>query len=335
MITNTEKFTKILPKYFKTKNYASFVRQLNMYSFRKVKSKAGLHEFRHEKFNRHRPDDLKAIKRKINDFGDAADNFTGESKALMAEYNRLKRNHSELEESLKTLVGQNRKLIEANKDLVCQMYYSKADNELRTRKLLFLFFVVMRSNTPELSALIHQTFVQAGILAENEKFPSFFSFKAASEHLKKISYKLTYNIDKNHTFLDKLMDTFINYLRNLDPDNPSFQIKWDDILRLGPDEQLTTGAPALTQRDGHAHGAPQPDRLADLQQKSDFDRGSILDIRSENFNDLDCFGNNDQNLSSVQSVREHFLDSDFSAMNVKSPQSEQNSLMNFSKEGFK
>ena len=310
-----------------------------MYNFHKVKSKTGVHEFRHEKFNRHRPDDLKGIKRKINDFGDAVDTFTGENKALLIEYNRLKRSHSELEESLKTLVGQNRKLIEANKDLVCQMYYSKADNELRTRKLLFLFFVVMRSNTPELAALIHRTFVQAGILAENEKFPSFFSFKAASEHLKKISYKLTYNIDKNHTFLDKLMDTFINYLRNLDPDNPSFQVKWDDILKLGPDEQFSTNVavlPSATMVDDRLPVAgPHADKLADLRQKSEFDRESIMDIRSENFNDLDCFGNNEQHLSSVHSLRENFLDSDFSAMNVKSPQSEQSSFMNFSKEAFK
>lgn len=312
-----------------------------MYSFHKVKSKSGVHEFRHDKFSRDRPDDLKGIKRKINDFGDTVDTFTGENKALVIEYNRLKRSHAELEESLKTLVGQNRKLIEANKDLVCQMYYSKADNELRTRKLLFLFFVVMRSNTPELAILIHRTFVQAGILAENEKFPSFFSFKAASEHLKKISYKLTYNIDKNHTFLDKLMDTFINYLRNLDPGNPSFQVKWDDILKSNPEDH-PFGYPAISSAIGHdpinrMRGFSSPmraDRFSDLRQKSDFEGDSMLDIRSENFNDLDCFANNDQNLSSVHSLRENFLDSDFSAMNVKSPQSEQSSFMNFSKQKF-
>lgn len=48
LINNTEEFIKILPKYFKTKNYASFVRQLNMYGFHKIKNLNGYHEFQHD-----------------------------------------------------------------------------------------------------------------------------------------------------------------------------------------------------------------------------------------------------------------------------------------------
>lgn len=67
IIGDNEKFFKLLPKYFKTKNYSSFVRQLNMYDFHKVKNDNGAHEFRHPKFRRRQPELLKGITRKMNE----------------------------------------------------------------------------------------------------------------------------------------------------------------------------------------------------------------------------------------------------------------------------
>ncbi|CAK4083002.1 unnamed protein product [Aphanomyces euteiches] len=87
VIKDPDEFARsMLPKYFKHNNFASFVRQLNFYGFRKYKKDDILiqedeatknwWEFYHEKFLRHAPELMSQIRRKT--YSEGGDNHEKE-----------------------------------------------------------------------------------------------------------------------------------------------------------------------------------------------------------------------------------------------------------------
>lgn len=292
-------------------------------------------------------DNLRLIKRKINDAFDLGDSTKGDSKTLLIEYNRLKRTASELEDSLRTIAGQNKKLIEANKDLVCQMYYFKNENELKTRKLLFLFFILMNNYTPDLLNIIKMALTQASIIPENDGSNTMIPLRNIGQFIKKISYKLIFNNDQSDLCLDKLMEIFTSYLKEKESvTNGNLQCNWDEFVqKLIREDALIDGAEnpfnprTLTGNDNDDFFKRSPlkmDRFSDLEKDSNFDRDSkidkdsVLDLKSENFGDIEFLGNLSRKISSLKSIAEglNLFDNDMGSINLTSPQSEQNNSMN-------
>ena len=310
-----------------------------MYDFHKIKNRQGHHEFQHEKFRRGRVEDLKLIKRKINDTPDTLDSYKNDSKALLIEYNRLKRGHNELEESLRTIASQNKKLVEANKDLVYQMYYFKSENELRTRKLLFLFFILMNNYTPELLNVVKHALEKINLVTEADGPVTGPSFKNIGQFIKRISHRLIFQSEQNNMCLDTLMNIFTNYLKTHDQETSPVRLNWDELLQSAEraddfDNLLQENTQQVPQIDGNREvnfirSPLKNDKFSEMEKDSNFDKDSILDLKSENFNDFEFIGNLSRRISSLRSIGENFFDNEPSAVHPKSPQSQNSNSAKF------
>lgn len=136
--------------YFKTKNYSSFVRQLNMYDFHKVKNHDGRIEFSHPDITRdHRPN-IDSFHRRATGDNNAPNKIEKEkTKSYINEVAKIRHAQAELEESMVTLVGQTESLIAINKELITKIYEEKRSADIHIRKLLLIYLAMLANSDPE------------------------------------------------------------------------------------------------------------------------------------------------------------------------------------------
>jgi hypothetical protein len=158
IVKNINEFAEqILPKYFKHNNFASFVRQLNMYDFHKTRHEDNENEFRHKFFKRGQRNLLSQIKRKSHEPHDNYDHIMStsrtselnkvkkETQQFSSEIGVLKGRQGELEKTVKTMNAQNQKLTEENKVLWGELTKSKEKYEKKMEKMM-LFICSMVQN---------------------------------------------------------------------------------------------------------------------------------------------------------------------------------------------
>lgn len=214
IIEDIRKFTKILPSYFETKNYTSFVRQLSYYNFQKVKSEEGINEFKLEGFKLGNLKYIRSIRKKdkedktkLKEAKDNLDELSNKCKELELLFKDSK---SDLKEALK----QNEDLKQINKDLVIRVSERQGQHQKRLKKIMFCLYMAVFHLDEETSKQIIKLISESKVneIKETDHQNCFIMCMRMNPIVKQLTNHFIYAEEQNEQLLSKLVELFSNLL---------------------------------------------------------------------------------------------------------------------------
>lgn len=214
IIEDVRKFTKILPLYFETKNYTSFVRQLSYYNFQKVKSEEGINEFKLEGFKLGNLKYIKNIRKKNNEDKTKLKEAKNNLEELNDKCKELELLFKDSKSDLKEALKQNEDLKQINKDLVIRVSERQGQHQKRLKKIMFCLYMAIfhldEETSKQIITLISDSKVNE--IKESDYQNCFIMCIRMSPIVKQLANHFIYVEEQNEQLLSKLVELFSNLL---------------------------------------------------------------------------------------------------------------------------
>jgi hypothetical protein len=305
VIENLFNFGQVLPKYFKTKNYASFVRQLNMYDFHKVKNKSGAIQFKNANFQRDKIENLCMVKRKHNNVFVVTDKMARDRGSIAQEISKVRHRIEELKESIKTTHLQNKNLMETNKEVVYQILMHKKESDLKSQKMLFLLHCLLSNYLPELMDFLKEVAFRLRYVNTCDLNDYSGASKKTFTLLLDACKRFSADNKESERLLNKLVSLFVDHIkkkeRNGIPDTICQRQVKDFLNDLFARSRLFDRSNLIVPKRFDMRDTFLFQTIGDAQSTTGQDSFAFndikLDLKSENFCDLDISNNFSRNVS--------------------------------------
>jgi hypothetical protein len=144
-----DQIVTLLDSQFESRNVRSFVRQLNLYRFRKVKTAKGILQYQHKSFRQGNKDGLGSIRRNGRSIDkEKRERPKRESNRMRFkdEITALKQRIAEMQKSRDEMTQQNERLINSNKARFTEIWNIKYFSLIKFQKLFFVFLSIVYGN---------------------------------------------------------------------------------------------------------------------------------------------------------------------------------------------
>ena len=290
--------------------------------------------------------ELPHIKRKVNEYSVALENFKGDQKTMLNEYNKLKSDYQEIEESLNIVASQNKRLVENNKELVRKLYFAKKEYENRIKKVLFCFYVNSNYHNEKVTLEVKNVLETANLLKPEtiDETNCLLLCNQIKIIVKQLTKKLIFAPEKNVKVLDKLVEIYIKHINdNIAQEKTT--INWrtilndmfkdnsaDNLASISVPEPFSNSISKMKKSSENSLNIQykqEPD-LSFLDKSSFKDNKSSMNSKSVSVNEEDLLGEITRKLANApQSLTDSFIASDANSLHLFSPRSERSSVLKF------